>query len=606
MSKEKSVIKRLAQCSIKQHHLQNSLSGIVIMLSTFLLSFSAIFIVNAAIGVSSISGFPKEAIVTVIGVVVIIICASRMAVSSILYASAKQRTHEYATLQLVGTTQQQIGQMIRLEEHWMEQRYIPVGAALGLLGNVILPVGYHLFADLAVMFFSGLIICITVKMAFRKPLKIAAGVSPLEATKPTLLLQTPTRHKAKNRRLTPFHLAIGYIVLDRKKSIYTFCSLILSGVLMFAAFSVLQAVNVEKLASFPFAEGSSLYLEHNSDYLTAKNDYSYNELMKNSPFTEQLKAELEAIPGVSKIYQLKSLDIQLINPDTGEMCEAGSIESILDTSAFAGKIVEGEAPAYVPEQDIVPVVINRASLLYQEWELAFNTGDLITALIDNGKETEATTIRVSGFIEDLNAGTIFFTDEHYLNDLSEMNCDLIWYVTTEKGTETTVANAVTELLRQEDRVSINILKNAINSYNALFKNVSLIISAFVILISSFSIINLVNTCITNTLFRQYDYVLLEAIGMTKKQLSRMRFTESLVVIFGSFIGSCVLGIPIGIWLCSRIAHLTGIFYVTYAFPALFLGVYFLASCVIFLLLFAWQQHINNKGSITDWLKLLGR
>lgn len=605
MSKEKNIIKRLTQSSIKQHRMQNQLSGIVIMLSTFLLSFSMIFVINAAIDAGRISGFPREAVLTVIGVVVIIICAVYMAVSSILYASAMQHTHEYAILQLVGTTRQQIGQMIRLEERWMANRYIPIGAVLGFFINVILPVNPYLAADIIFMLLAGVFIRMTVKAAFRKPLNIVSGVSPIGATKPTLLLQVSPQYKAKSRRLTPFHLAIAYIGLDRKKSSYTFCSLILSGILMFSVFSIMQAVDVEKLASYPFAEGSSLYLEHNADYLTPENDYSYNELMKNSPFTDQLEAEIETIPGVSKIYRLKSLDIQLINPDTEETCEIGSIESILETSGFAGKIVEGELPAYLPEQDTIPVVVNKAAFPYGEWELALNTGDLLTALIDTDVEMKTVTMRISGFLEDRNVGTVFFTDGNYLDHLSEMNCDLIWYITTEKGTEKTVADAVTALVHQDNRMSLNILENVIDSYNALFQNVFLIISAFAILISSFSIINLINTCITNTLSRQYDYVLLEAIGMTKKQLFQMQFTEITVFLFGSFIGSCVVGIPIGIWLCRRIANITGIFYVTYSFPALFIGMYLLASCTIFVLLLVWQKHIGKRSSIVDRLKSLG-
>ena len=119
MNKGKSVIKLLAESNIKQHRMQNRLSGIVIMLAAFLLSFSMIFVINAAIGVSKISGFPQEVMLTVIGMMVIIICAVYIAVTSILYASTMQRTKEYATLQLVGTTLQQISQIIQQEGNWV-------------------------------------------------------------------------------------------------------------------------------------------------------------------------------------------------------------------------------------------------------------------------------------------------------------------------------------------------------------------------------------------------------------------------------------------------------------------------------------------------------
>lgn len=606
MSKKESVIKRLAQSSIRQHRMQNRLSGIVIMIAAFLLSFSIIFVANAAIGMSKVSGFPQEAMLTIIGVMIIIICAVRVVVSSILYASAMQRTQEYATLQLIGTTQQQISQIICEEERRTAMRYIPIGLVFGIFVDVILPVEHYWAADIAVVLLAGIFIRLTVKAAFRKPLKIAAAVSPIEATKPTLLQQVPRKYKPRNRRLTAPNLAIGYIGFDRKKSCYTFCSLILSGILMFSVFSIVQAIDVEKLASYSFSEGSSLYVEHNADYLTPENDYSYHDLMKNSPFTEQLRMEFEAIPGISKIYQLKSLDAKVVNPDTGEHYETCSIESILNAVSFSEKIVDGELPIYLPEQEAIPVVVNRASLTYEEWKMDLNTGDTLTTFIDTGNEMTETTLRISGFIEDRNAGIVLFTDGDYLDHISEMNCDIIWYITTEKGSEKAVADMVSDLVRQDDRMSLSILENVIDSYKTIFHNAFFIIAAFVILISSFSIINLVNTCISNTLSRQYDYVLLEAIGMTKKQLFQMQFVETAFFLFGGFIGSCVIGIPIGAWLCREIANLTGIFYIAYSFPVMFIGLYLLASCIVFILLLVWQQHTSKKLSVVERLKSFGR
>lgn len=606
MNKKKSVIKRLAQNSIRQHHMQNRLSGIVITIAAFLLSFSTVFIANAAITMSKVSGFPQEAMLTIIGVMIIIICAVRVAVSSILYASAMRRTQEYATLQLIGTTQQQISEIICEEERWTAMRYIPIGLVFGIFVDAILPVEHYWTADIVIVLLAGIFIRLTVKAAFRKPKKIAAAVSPIEATKPTLLQQVSRKYKSRNRRLTAPNLAIGYIDFDRKKSCGTLCSLILSGILMFSVFSIVQALDVEKLASYSFSEGSSLYVEHNADYLTPENDYSYHELMKNSPFTKQLRTELEAIPGISKIYQLKSLDVQVVNPDIGEPYEACSIESILNAASFSEKIVDGALPIYLPEQEAIPVVVNRAALAYEEWKTELRTGDILTAFIDTGNETTKTTLRISGFIEDRNVGVVLFTDGDYLDHISEMNCDIIWYITTEKGSEKEVADMVSDLVRQDDRMSLSILENVIDNYKTIFHNAFFIIAAFVILISSFSIINLVNTCISNTLSRQYDYVLLEAIGMTKKQLSQMQFVETAFFLFGSFIGSCVVGIPISVLLCGAIANLTGIFYIEYSFPLMFIVLYLLVSCIVFILLLVWQQHISKTLSVVERLKAFGR
>lgn len=603
MKKRRNVIDSIAMSSIQQHRMYNRFAGMAILVASFLLSFSMIFIINAAIDVSDVSGLTTEAPLSMLAVVIIIICAVRIAVSSILYASAMQRTHEYATLQLIGMTHQQISQIVRREEQWIIQRYIPAGLVLGVLLNLVLPIKYYLAADIVGIILAGLFIYMTVRTAFRKPLKIANDVSPVEAIKPTLLQQIPRSYKPKSRTLTAVGLAFGYIGLDRKKSCYTFLSLILSGVLMFSVFSIVQAINVKKLASYPFLEESSIYISYNTDYLSPENDYSYNDLMKNSPFTEQLLQDIEAIQGVSNVYQLKSLSVQVINPDTGEECEIDSIESILSTSSLTQKLADGELPIYSPEQTTIPVVLNRTSLAYKESGMVLEIGDHLAASIDTGNEMRPVTLIISGFIEDKNMGTVFLTNEKYLENISEMNCNLIWYITTEKSLTEKVAVAVSKIVKENDRMSISILENVIDDYKAIFHNFLLVIVTFVALISSFSIINLVNTCITNVFSRQYDYVLLEAIGMTKKQLFQMQFIETAVFLLGGFIGSCVAGIPIGAWLCTKIANLAGIFYVEYSFPIQFMCLYLLASCITLFMLFEWQKSTGRRKSIVERLKL---
>ena len=54
---------------------------------------------------------------------------------------------------------------------------------------------------------------------------------------------------------------------------------------MFLVFSVLNAIDVERLAVQPYDEGSDLYIRLNS---TADEDSTYN-LMKDSPFTNEAK-----------------------------------------------------------------------------------------------------------------------------------------------------------------------------------------------------------------------------------------------------------------------------------------------------------------------------
>lgn len=62
--------------------------------------------------------------------------------------------------------------------------------------------------------------------------------------------------------------------------------------------------------------------------------------------------------------------------------------------------------------------------------------------------------------------------------------------------------------------------------------------------------------------------------MTKVQIYQTQNAENRIYFLGSLIGSCVVGIPLGFFLCNEIAEIPGLSYISYQFPWLFLLLYF--------------------------------
>ena len=59
----------------------------------------------------------------------------------------------------------------------------------------------------------------------------------------------------------------------------------------------------------------------------------------------------------------------------------------------------------------------------------------------------------------------------------------------------------------------------------IFITPKIIVTAVMVLICLFAFVNLLNTCITNTVIRRHDYALLEAAGMTKVQIYQTQNAE---------------------------------------------------------------------------------
>lgn len=103
----------------------------------------------------------------------------------------------------------------------------------------------------------------------------------------------------------------------------------LSGVLVFVVFSVVSAIDIKELVRQPYYENSSIYLKLNS---TAAENATL-ELMKDSPFTEELKAQIENI-SVTEIYPSKKLDCEIVVPGQPENRYELSINSITGNNQF--------------------------------------------------------------------------------------------------------------------------------------------------------------------------------------------------------------------------------------------------------------------------------
>lgn len=127
----------------------------------------------------------------------------------------------------------------------------------------------------------------------------------------------------------------------------------------------------------------------------------------------------------------------------------------------------------------------------------------------------------------------------------------------------------------------------------------------VVLISLFSFINMLNTSITNAIARRHDYALLEATGMTKLQLRKVQQSESFIYLVGSFIGSCILGIPIGLLLCTQISKIPGLSYFEYHFPVLFVLLYFAAVVMVYHVVSVYQKKSLQQHSIIERIRTIG-
>ena len=591
--------KRIAEKSVFSEKNRTFLIRVIILIAAFLLSFSGILLCNATLSTQQIAHVNNttEAVGTVLGIVIVLLCTAGLAVKNILYVSVLQRVHEFAQLRAIGATYQQIKSVVKKERDKIAKPCIVLGTVIGFLVNIVLPLHFYWIPSIVCAVISGIFIWIITALAFQAPAKMAASTSPIEAqhTQATNYF----RSVGAKRKLTPIRIGWMYCRANRKKAAYTFLSLIMSGILMFGVFSILNAINPERLASQPYQGNSDVFVLLNS---TADEESTY-DLMKSTPFTEEQKQKLYNISGVKDVYELYMLDGILTNSE-GEKFEL-SIENAVNPETFKNEIVEGMQPSHGLQNGAIPVAINRQSPYYQKLNMQLQVGDYLPYIIDTGYGQKEVALVVSGFVENSDTGLVIYTSGENMKSLSEMNCTLAWYICLDDNGKDVATEIIKEIFIDDDRVDVSVLADDVMALEDYFHNAKVIITVLVVLISLFSFINMLNTSITNAIARRHDYALLEATGMTKLQLRKVQQSESFIYLVGSFIGSCILGIPIGLLLCTQISKIPGLSYFEYHFPVLFVFLYLAAVVMVYHVVSVYQKKSLQQHSIIERIRTIG-
>ena len=597
-------IKKLARASFQSEGRRNLLAGLIVFGAAFLLSFAAILAVNAALALEVSEGVTsdRELVTVLFGVALVVLLAAGLAIRNIMYLSVLGRTREFAQLRTLGATNRQIRCIVSAERRRMTRSWLATGVLAGFFGNVLLPLEFFWVQSASMAVAAAAFTWFVVYLSFRAPAQQAARVSPMDG-----LRQTETFGSGKIRRkdrlasrsiahhsahLSPSAIGRRWLSSDQKKTVLTLASLIFSGALLFVLFTVMAAIDIDTLARQPYYEDSSLYIKINS---TADEDSTYR-IMRTAPFSDALREEILAIPGVERIVPLAMLDITL--PDVGF---EGAIQSVMPRT-LAPRLVEGVLAGKATEEDILPVTINRASPYYQETGLDLSVGDQITASVDTGAGEKMVQLEAIGILENKDDGVVFYTDTENLQALAAMDCTLAWYIVATPGSAVDVTQAVQRLVTADERVYVGNLADDIASYEAYFANARLAVSVLALLILVFAFLNLLNTCIVNSVIRQREFALLAAVGMTRQQLVQAQRVENAVYFGASFFGSWLIGGILGWAICHWLSDIPGLGYIHYQFPIAFLLCYALFVAVSAFAVQRWQTHRLAEKSIVEQLR----
>lgn len=459
-------------------------------------------------------------------VCLIVTLACTLVVYSLFYVSIIRKTNEYGKLRTIGTTGKQIKRIVFREGEYLAGIGIPMGLiAGGMVGYILVPKGWNALVTLITAAVTSLFMYSCIMFTIMKPAKIASHVTPMEAlhyTENNEKIAFDYTRKSK-RALTTNNLAFLNFLRNKKKTVLTILSLGVCGILLMASSAYFNSIDPVEMArrSFPYGE---IRLELGDYGPQSHNSEQYVELQKSNLLTDDLIASIKNIHGVQgvKAYQGTVLNVHV---------PTGDVEPIVSDvySKNTQKIVEEyliEGTADLSELISNNGVIIANDLQWKEifgWDVAL--GDEISLEIGEKKIQ----VKVMGIVDaNIPYGgydTLFIPLEMLdtITPVENFNYQLI--IDTDDNEWDILKEEIQKMISPNARLYISTFNDWVEAYNEKLLNYRMPVYVFVMFIGVFGIINLLNTLITNVLTRKRELGVLQAVGLSGKQLSNMLLME---------------------------------------------------------------------------------
>ena len=199
-----------------------------------------------------------------LGVILLVILVSGyLIIYNIFYINVFQDIRYYGILKTIGTTGKQLKKIVRRQAYMLSLYGIPLGLLCGVtVGKCILPlimeqlsfsgtIDTEVSLNIGVFIFSAAFSFLTVYVSCIKPCRIASKVSPIEAIRFTEGQEDvgKKRKGKKTKRVSPGEMALQNIKRNKKKVVIVVSSLSLALVLLNSIYGLVSGFDMDKYVS---------------------------------------------------------------------------------------------------------------------------------------------------------------------------------------------------------------------------------------------------------------------------------------------------------------------------------------------------------------------
>lgn len=568
-----------------------------------------------------------QEMLTIAGVGIGILLVSVLVIYSVFYLSVVGRIRQFGQLRTIGMTRKQIRKMVRTEGMLLSVRGIPIGLVIGgAVSYFIRPDGWSWINVLAISAVVTAADLVTVLLSIRRPAKIAASISPVEAVKYTGYepgglkknkagsrgegakgRRNAQSRRKKVRRITPSGLAFMSTSRNKKKTALTMASLGIGGVLyMLAAFWVSSTDQESYARTGEYSYGE--FLITYSYNVVQTTEHGQTQLQAEHPMDENLINAIGEIDGVEQISTAEMLSATWeSNGDNGTVnvspFHREREESLREMNH------EGEISYEDLEQNGGIICTDGDGVWRDVYGWDIQVGDEVTLTWYDGYEMQERTFEVKGVIDGhdytgklRDNSTSFILPDTVISDMVggiDLTNTVVIKVDREK--ERQVENELNLMMEDYPYLSLGTLREEMLQVESMFNLLFSVLVGLSVFIIGFALINLINTLITNILTRDHEFAMLQSVGMTRKQLSGMLRMEALILAGGNLLITLVIGTSAG-YVMIKILRYFGAAYMHFVFPGWFFAGYAVFIVLVPVLITEYMVRRFSRQTLVERLR----
>lgn len=489
------------------------------------------------------------------GVAMLVILISIMVIYNIFHVGIQWKIREYGKIKALGATKKQMKQLILHEGLGLAIPAIPIGIILGVIFNFAFMNGYvkKIIKDVGVesggissfsvpiLLLCFLLTLVTVIFSLVKPMKIVSKISPVEAIRYQEITKKSKGFRKGYKEMSWLRMLKANMDANKKHNSIIVIMLGISCVLFVMLGSVMSSISIEKETRRMIPYGD---FEIQLDYSLDEEVYIENNLdniLKRNPLSEEIIDEIKNIDGV------KEVKIQNI------LCGKDKEGKIYDISVadrdYLEKNIKNMGDSYgIVDYDKATkenALIYGGGHFYTESGYDFN--DVVNLELIGRNEKKTYKGKMIGSIFCMTDNNWIMTEDTFENlnlDKNQETPGRIW-ITIDKEKEEKIGYELLNIVRKNNNLQMASFKEQYMLNEKAYNTMGILGYSLLFFIGMITFLNLVNSSLMNMITKKRELGIMQALGMTNKQLGKMLCSESLIMSVGSLVLALVVGLPLG-------------------------------------------------------------